>query len=161
MRLKGKIAFVTGASRGGGKGRAVRLTSFGSGLYTALQGDKSATNALRYRRSGNFRIYAKNTGDFGVKGNSASPQEFNTNLLHYNKDASGNYYGTISLQSSCHIFGGLLGWTVGMSGGATVQQYGTGVFAPDDPVTVTPVNGAGGGAGGGFGGWQWQEVTAS
>src|SRR5207249_10709804 len=32
---------------------------FGSGLFTALRGDQSASNPLRYRRPGNFRIYAK------------------------------------------------------------------------------------------------------
>ena len=47
-----------------------------------------------------------------------------------------------------------------MSGGATVQQYGTGVFDPDNPVIVAPIGGSGG-LGAGFGGWQWQEVAAS
>src|SRR5207245_567803 len=57
-------------------------SSFGSGLYTALQGDQSATNALRYRRPGNFRIYAKNTGIFAINGSSSAPVEFNADVLH-------------------------------------------------------------------------------
>ena len=155
-------------------GGSKTTSGIGSGLYTALQGDDSASNALRYRRPGNFRIYAKNTGTFTVNGSSSSPVEFNCNLLHYNKDTSGNYYGDISLQSGCHLYGGLFGWTVSMGGGAIVQQYGSGVFSDYDTVTVIPSSGGGGGSGsggsgsgsgggvaGGFGGWFWTEVAAS
>jgi type II secretory pathway pseudopilin PulG len=131
-------------------------SSVGSGLYTTLQGSD--------RRPGNFRIYAKNSGDFTVSGSKSSSFEFNVNLLHYNKDNSGNSYGSVSLGSGCHLYGGLFGWTIDTSGGATVEQSGAGIFAGNDPVTVIPSGGsggagAGGGIGGGFGGWQWQELA--
>ena len=138
-------------------------SAIGSGMFTALQGEKTSSNALRYRRPGNFRIYAKNTGSFTVKGSNNSSMEFNCNLLHYNQDSAGNYYGSITLNSGCHLYGGLFGWTVDVSGSSNVQQSGSGVFSSGDPVVVVPTSGtgsgAGGGIGGGYGGWQWQEIA--
>jgi Tfp pilus assembly protein PilX len=154
----------------GGHGVSYDDSSIGSGLYTALQGAKSTGNALRYRRPGNFRIYAKNVGNFGVSGSNSSSYEFNADVLHYNADGSGNYYGAVTLNSGCHLYGGLFGWTVDLSGGATVEQYGNGVFAGNDPVVVIPSGGTGGtgggsgagsGLGSGYGGWLWQEIASS
>jgi hypothetical protein len=141
-------------------------SSIGSGVSENLQGDKSVSNSIRYRRPGNFRIYAKNTGNFTVTGSSSSPVEFNCNLLHYNTDGSGSYYGSVSLNTGAYLYGGLFAWTVSLGGSATVRQYGSGVFSGNDPVTVVPSGGSGtgssgGGYGGGFGGWQWQEIAAS
>jgi Tfp pilus assembly protein PilX len=160
--------FVDAISGNGNGNNPYADSSIGSGLYTALQGDKSTSNALRYRRPGNFRIYAKNTGDFTVSGSSSSPVEFNANVLHYNTDSSGSYYGNVILNSGCHLYGGLFAWTINISGGTNVQQYGSGVFGSSDPVLVTP-NGSGGGSSSGsgsglgstYGGWLWQEITAS
>jgi hypothetical protein len=152
------------------KGANYEDSSIGSGLFSALSGDKSVTNDLRYRRPGNFRIYAKNIGDFSVGGSSSSSNEFNTNLLHYNQDSSGNYYGHVILNSGCALMGGLFAWTIKDVNGASVKQYGTGVFGPSDPVTVVPTGGgssgsgsSGGGTGTGssYGGWLWQEISAS
>jgi Tfp pilus assembly protein PilX len=136
-------------------------SSIGSGVSENLQGDKSSSNSIRYRRPGNFRIYAKNTGNFTVTGSSSSPVEFNCNLLHYNTDSSGSYYGSVSLNTGAYLYGGLFAWTVSLGGSATVQQYGSGVFSSNDPVTVSPSSGSGGGLSGGFGGWQWVEIAAS
>jgi hypothetical protein len=141
-------------------------SSVGSGVSANLQGDKSSSNSIRYRRPGNFRIYAKNTGNFTVTGSSSSSVEFNCNLLHYNTDSSGNYYGTVSMNTGAYLCGGLFAYSVSLGGSATVKQYGVGVFSGNDPVTVIPSGGSGtgstgGGYGGGFGGWQWVEIAAS
>jgi Tfp pilus assembly protein PilX len=144
------------------------LSKIGSGLSTNLWGDKSATNSVMYRRPGNFRIYAKNTGNFTLTGSSSGSAEYDADLLHYNADSSGNYYGSVTLNTGAFLCGGLFAWTVSLGGSATVKQYGAGVFSGNDPVTVIPTGGTagtggstGGGTGGGFGGWQWQEIAAS
>jgi hypothetical protein len=142
------------------------LSKIGSGLSTNLYGDKSATNSVMYRRPGNFRIYAKNTGNFTLTGSSSGSAEYDADLLHYNADSSGNYYGSVTLNTGAYLDGGLFAWTVSLGGSATVKQYGAGVFSGNDPVTVIPSGGSGtgstgGGVGGGFGGWQWQEIAAS
>jgi hypothetical protein len=146
-------------------------SEIGSGLYAALQGAYHATtNPLRYRRPGNFRIYAKNVDDFKVSGSSSSSYEFNANVLHYNANSAGSYYGKVTLTSGCHLYGGLFAWTVQMINGATVEQYGSGVFGNNDPVTVIPTGGSSGGSGssgGGtgtgssYGGWLWQELSTN
>jgi hypothetical protein len=150
------------------KGVSYEDSSIGSGLYSALQGAKSTSNNLRYRRPGNFRIYAKNIGNFSVSGSSSSPVEFNANVLHYNSGSTG-YYGEMTLNSGCHLYGGLFAWTVNVSGGSIVEQYGTGIFGSSDPLTVVPTGGStsGGGSGGsggtgsGYGGWLWQELPTN
>jgi Tfp pilus assembly protein PilX len=147
------------------------VSEIGSGLYTALQGAYDATtNPLRYRRPGNFRIYAKNVGDFSVSGSNNSSYEFNANVLHYNNNSVGGYYGNVTLRSGCHLYGGLFAWTVDISGGSTVEQYGSGVFSGNDPLTVVPTGGStsgssgsggSGGTGSGYGGWLWQELPTN
>jgi Tfp pilus assembly protein PilX len=131
-------------------------SKIGPALYTALWGTQSVSIPLRYRRPGNFRIYAKNAGGFTVNGYTGLPLEFNCNLLHYNYDStSSSYYGSITLNSSCNLYGSAIGWTVSLNSSSTVNSAVRQLCKGYDPVVVASSNSLTGG----FGGWSWQEIA--
>jgi Tfp pilus assembly protein PilX len=71
-----------------------------------------------------FRIYCglPRTSTVTVSGtNTNPPPKFRVNLLVYNADGSGSY-GNVSIASNVYLYGSLIGWQVGVGGGATIQK---------------------------------------
>jgi len=81
-----------------------------------------------------FRVYVSNTKGVELKASSSTTTIFNVNLLTYNKDSSGNGYGTAQIDSGAYLLGSLIGWQITVQGGATVQKQAPEV-GPNDRVT--------------------------
>jgi hypothetical protein len=87
------------------------------------------------RYASRFRVYAATRGDIIVRGrNETPPPPFRVNLLCYNQNPGGTYYGSVKFVSSTYLYGSLIGWQVEVAGSTTIEKEATEI-GPGDRLT--------------------------
>lgn len=126
--ISGRAFVVTGDPANPNSGQAANSSvRFWIGKRTSGNDYMTTFNigtAMEYTAYGSrFRVYVSSTGGVTVKGtNTSPPPPFRVNMLVYNKDSSGNGYGSVAFSSSTYVYGSLIGWQIDVAGGCTIQK---------------------------------------